>query len=303
MPEKKIYNLKIDLEFKKLIPPLTSEEFALLEENIVRDGCREPLCVWDDVIVDGHNRYAICAKNNIPFHIQPLEFMNREDAQNWICANQLGRRNISDETRKYLIGKRYQMEKLLRKNPDGVNQYSYMVEIPEETIKKEKRKAHHPKTAVRLGVEYQIASRTVMEYGNYANSIDILEKDEPELVAQVLKVDIKIGQQKIIDLSQQTTKVKNKIEKFLKEQEKSHRKPPIEPVEHKVTVKDMPKYDPDAEIVSLSFTIPSWIGSIDRVLSKVKFETTSEQARQKLKSELNNLNFAVDTMLLAMEGE
>ena len=65
----------------------------------------------------------------------------------------------------------------------------------------------------------------------------------------------------------------------------------------------MPKYDPDAEIVSLSFTIPSWIGSIDRVLSKVKFETTSEQARQKLKSELNNLNFAVDTMLLAMEGE
>ena len=189
------------------------------------------------------------------------------------------------------------------KNPDGVNQYSYMVEIPEETIKKEKRKAHHPKTAVRLGVEYQIASRTVMEYGNYANSIDILEKDEPELVAQVLKGDIKIGQQKIIDLSQQTTKVKNKIEKFLKEQEKSHRKPPIEPVEHKVTVKDMPKYDPDAEIVSLSFTIPSWIGSIDRVLSKVKFETTSEQARQKLKSELNNLNFAVDTMLLAMEGE
>ena len=111
-----------------------------------------------------------------------------------------------------------------------------------------------------------------------------LEKDEPELVAQVLKGDIKIGQQKIIDLSQQTTKVKNKIEKFLKEQEKSHRKPPIEPVEHKVTVKDMPKYDPDAEIVSLSFTIPSWIGSIDRVLSKVKFETTSEQARQKLKT-------------------
>ena len=111
MTENKIYNLKIDLEFKKLIPPLTSEEFALLEENIVRDGCREPLCVWDDVIVDGHNRYAICAKNNIPFHIQPLEFMSREDAQNWICANQLGRRNISDETRKYLIGKRYQMEK------------------------------------------------------------------------------------------------------------------------------------------------------------------------------------------------
>lgn len=303
IPEKKIYELKIDLEFKKLIPPLTFEELELLKENIIRDGCREPLCVWDGVIVDGHNRYDICTTNNIPFYIQPLEFINREDAQNWICANQLGRRNISEETRKYLIGKRYQMEKLLQKNPQGANQYSYIAKIPEEKIIIEKKKAHHTKTAARLGVEYQIASRTVMEYGNYAHSIDILEKDEPELVARVLKGDIKIGQQKLINLSQQSSKIKNKIKKYLNEQEKIHKKPPVECTERRVTVKDMPKYDPDAEIVSLSFTIPSWIGSVDRVLDKVNFKNTSIQARQKLKSELNNLKFTVDTILLAMEGE
>lgn len=303
MPEKKIYELKIDLEFKKLIPPLTTEEFKLLKENIIRDGCREPLCVWNDVIIDGHNRYDICTTNNIPFYIQPLKFINREDAQNWICANQLGRRNISEETRKYLIGKRYQMEKLLQKNPNGANQYSYMIEIPEETIKQKNKKTHKPRTAVKLGVEYQIAGRTVIEYGNYAHSIDILEKDEPELVARVLKGEIKIGQQKLINLSQQSSKIKNKIKKYLNEQEKIHKKPPVECTERRVTVKDMPKYDPDAEIVSLSFTIPSWIGSVDRVLDKVNFENTSIQARQKLKSELNNLKFTVDTILLAMEGE
>lgn len=300
IPEKKIYELKIDLEFKKLIPPLTAEELELLKENIIWNGCREPLCVWNDVIVDGHNRYEICTTNNIPFHIQPLDFLSRTDAQNWICANQLGRRrNISEETRKYLIGKRYQLEKLLQKNPQGANQYSYIAKIPEEKIMIKKKKAHHTKTAAILGVEYQIASRTVIEYGNYAHSIDILEKDEPELVAKLLKGEIKIEQQKLINLSQQSSKIK----KYLNEQEKTHKKSLIECTEHKVTVKDMPKYDPDAEIVSLSFTIPSWIGSVDRVLDKVNFENTSMQARQKLKSELSNLKFTVDTILLAMEGE
>jgi len=300
--EKKIYNLEIDEEFKKLIPPLSAEELSLLEENIIRDGCREPLCVWNNIIVDGHNRYNICIKNNIPFNVQTIEFNNREEIITWICVNQLGRRNISAETRRYLIGKRYQMEKILLKNPIGKNQYSQIYET-NMNLKEERQKGHRSLTSVRLSKEYQISSRTVMDYGNYANSLDILEKRNPELVSKVLKGEIKIGQKNIIKLSKMPPQMK-KYEKYIYPSTRPKSELNKDKFsEQKITIKDMPKFDPDAEVVSLSCTIPSWIGSIDRVLGKINVNQITEEAKLKLKKELENLNFSVHTLILALEGE
>ena len=41
-----MHNIQIDNEFKSLIPPLSAEERAQLEANIVADGCRDPLVLW-----------------------------------------------------------------------------------------------------------------------------------------------------------------------------------------------------------------------------------------------------------------
>ena len=120
-----IPTLKINENFKRLIPPLLSEELQQLEQNLVRDGCREPLCVWNDTLIDGHNRYEICTRLQLPFIIRRIHFESAEEVTAWICANQLGRRNITDETRKYLIGKRFEMEKLIGKRHS--NSYGYKV--------------------------------------------------------------------------------------------------------------------------------------------------------------------------------
>ena len=58
-------NLTIDPEFKNLIPPLTSEEYAGLEESILAEGCRDSLVAWHGILIDGHNRYEICEKYGI----------------------------------------------------------------------------------------------------------------------------------------------------------------------------------------------------------------------------------------------
>ena len=89
MPEKKVYDLIIDPEFRDLIPPLNEEELKLLEASLVADGCESPLIVWNGVIVDGHNRYAICQKHEIPFAIQEKDFSSRDDAMLWMLRNQL----------------------------------------------------------------------------------------------------------------------------------------------------------------------------------------------------------------------
>ena len=103
MPEKKVYDLIIDPEFRDLIPPLNEEELKLLEASIVADGCESPLIVWNGVIVDGHNRYAICRKHEIPFAIQEKDFSSRDDAMLWMLRNQLGRRNLNDYQRGEMV--------------------------------------------------------------------------------------------------------------------------------------------------------------------------------------------------------
>ena len=88
--------LRIDREFESLIAPLSDSEFAHLKQNILSDGCREPIAVWNGIIVDGHNRYKICVENSIPFQTVSMRFKDRSEAIMWMLKNQLGRRNLTD---------------------------------------------------------------------------------------------------------------------------------------------------------------------------------------------------------------
>lgn len=98
----------VDEEFKSLIPPLSPDEYSQLEENIVRDGIRDPLVVWhvpngDDILIDGHNRFEISIKHaGIPFQIKRMTFDLRKDVIRWIILNQFGRRNLSSYDRSVL---------------------------------------------------------------------------------------------------------------------------------------------------------------------------------------------------------
>lgn len=67
-------SLIIDPEFKAAIPPLRPEELAGLERSILADGCRDPLVVWGDTLVDGHNRYSICQKHRLPYDVMGMQF-------------------------------------------------------------------------------------------------------------------------------------------------------------------------------------------------------------------------------------
>lgn len=97
-------NLKINEEFKNLIPPLTEEEREGLEKSILMFGCRDKLISWNDFIIDGHNRYEICIKNSVSFEVLKMDydFENEEEVKQWIIKNQFARRNISSYQRSIL---------------------------------------------------------------------------------------------------------------------------------------------------------------------------------------------------------
>ena len=87
--------LSIDEEFRQIAPPISKAEHDELERSLIAEGCRDPIVIWDGVILDGHHRYEICRRRNIPFQVKDLRMDCREEAIAWICSKQLGRRNIS----------------------------------------------------------------------------------------------------------------------------------------------------------------------------------------------------------------
>lgn len=155
---------QIDTEFKQLIPPLMADERKQLESNIVADGCRDPLTVWQEegLLIDGHNRYHICTNNGIEYSLHYVSLPNRQAAINWIINNQLGRRNVTAEQASYLRGKRYNTEKI--SEPFKGNQH---------TVGRDQNDPHQ-KTAQRLADEYKVSEPTIKRDGMFATSIDAI---------------------------------------------------------------------------------------------------------------------------------
>jgi N6-adenosine-specific RNA methylase IME4 len=97
--KKYVMELKIKEEFKKLIPPLTPDEYKQLETNCIEEGIRDAIITWNGYIIDGHNRYKIAQDWCLVFKLEPKEFKSEQDVKVWMILNQFGRRNIGNYTR------------------------------------------------------------------------------------------------------------------------------------------------------------------------------------------------------------
>ena len=64
-----------------------------------------------------------------------------------------------------------------------------------------------------------------------------------------------------------------------------------------ISVKDVPAFDPDAEIVGLALTIPSWLSSLERVRKAMNPAIASEKSKQMLSLSLHNIIEEIENML------
>lgn len=302
--------LKIDPEFQSLIPPLTLDERKILEESIIAEGCREAICIWHGMILDGHNRYEICTRHGISFRVCTIPINTREEAIAWICDNQLGRRNITEETRKYLIGKRYHAEKTITNNNRyGRNQYASIPEGDDGEIPEGQRQYHW--TAKKLGKEYHVSHTTIQKYGAFSKAVDALGKKDPALPPKILSGSIKMSHENLVHLSKLSSKEVKKLGRQLRDNSSSYvrysdaRKgmeetgltPSVLQMRDIGAVKEMPSFDPDSEISSLTLTIPTWVSSIERTKKATNMQFTTKAARKQLEQMLLQLRSAIDEIV------
>lgn len=172
--------LMVDPEFESQIPPLTEEEFQQLEENILADGVvLQSIIVWDGVIIDGHNRWRIIKKHPfLKYTVYEMSFPDRYAAIIWICKNQLGRRNLTPEQKKYLIGIQYKSEKA-----------SHGGDRKSQAAKSSGQNVHlisQQKTSERIAAENKVNEKYVRRAEQYAKGIDLADEIDPGIRKEIL---------------------------------------------------------------------------------------------------------------------
>ena len=190
-------NLKIDPEFQNQIPPLTDDEYKQLEENILKEGkLLSPLIVWGNTLVDGHNRYEIVQEHpKISFSTMPLPFESREEVLAWICKNQLGRRNLTPEQKKFLIGKQYSVE---HRKPGGNGNTQYTATTQEAVQEELCQIDTIPPTVTDTSVRKQIAERNnvsesyVVRSEKFMRGVEIMEQMMPGTKEKILSEQFKV---------------------------------------------------------------------------------------------------------------
>jgi len=174
--------LEIKEEFKKLIPPLTAEEFKQLEQNCLDEGIREKIITWDGFIIDGHNRFEIATRWNLDYQTENKHFENENDVKIWMIDNQNGRRNLTDGWKYKLQQNRKEI--LLEK---GKQNMSLGGELKEALSTIDKPLPKHD-------TRKEIAKALDWSTGKVAMADIVFKKATPELEEKVLNNEVTINQ-------------------------------------------------------------------------------------------------------------
>ena len=193
--------LKIDPEFRDKIPPLTDTEFKQLEENILADGeIIEPIIVWNDVIVDGHNRWKIYQshKDKLPEpKIKDKGFTDRYEAILWMCKNQAGRRSLDADTLKDLIGDAYDAYVKHHNQYVHRNQYEKVEGGPKGHLAK---KDKNPKTRPKIAEIFNVSEKVVRDSVERKRGIEKATTISPDFRDKVRSKEIKASTSELANL-------------------------------------------------------------------------------------------------------
>ncbi len=232
-------NIVILPELQRHIPPLSAEEFAQLEQNIVEEGCRDAIVLWivkieneaKYVLIDGHNRYKICQHHQKDFQIRVLEFADISYVKNWMINNQLGKRNVTEEVKSYLRGQQYTQQKD-HSNFKG-NQFTNAPKEGEEDEKdKPKQKTHE-----RLAEQHRVSPKTIQRDEKYSMGLDRLAGQDQQLKWKILQRDIVIPKSYLENIAEKSEQEIEQLRVYLKA--------------HQAFPTDMPKEgEPKPEVIT-----------------------------------------------------
>ena len=297
--------LATDRVFLSLSVPFGPERETELEKSLLRDGCREPIIVWDGVIIDGYKRYRICSAEAIDFSVKEMDFPSEEEAVSWVCRRRIPEHPKHSVPYRYLVGRLYNAQKRI---------YREVRKQPED-IRTVQLNPDWDRVSYYIAEEFDLNHATIENHGSYATWLEQIADKAWPLFKAILSGTIAATRKEIrsyaemdvnqlTDLSKNRWGLENDKESALRIRERRRRRdtdPRILTNEIPLTVgvKEMPAYDPDMELRGLTLTIPTCIMAINRVRKKINQGT--ELGKAQLTQSLTKLKAEIDDLLGVIE--
>lgn len=281
-----------DREFNKLRIPMDDKEWEMLEDDILAEGCLNPISVWKGIIIDGSKRYRICRKYGLPYEVNELDFASREETIIWVCRERLKDLKKITSAGEYIIGKLFMTELAVR----NANVQEKM------------------RLADELAEYRGVVRQTIYTYGDYACFMDELDKDETLFVDLALQGQVRFGREikkrlKKMDqkerhhyILQVTKKFRNDSDTIRSRRKKTDAEKAADAAREaaiplSLNVKEMPEYDPDTEVKGLIYTLPMWGNALDRMMQRTKMEMVTVEIKGYLEKGLRALIDQIDKIL------
>ena len=291
----KIPDLKMDPVFERLVQPLEETAFNMLESALEKDYSLRTFAVWNGYLLGLPELYSLCRSRNFPVQINDMSHLSFEQAASLLCSEQLKREDLAKEYRKYLIGQLFLFEGK-----------KFLSNTPEKSFSKSR-------TAYKIGEQLNIAGGTVLKYSVYAEAINGIFDQSRDFALRILLGKTHVSHENVIELSRLTGDELKHVSLAVLDNNTSHltfsdirnevkygytqEKAPVSRRERKelkekinAGIRQMPAFNPDADVNSLCMTINSWISSIERVHLSTNFSEISSHATLELMRQLMTLN-------------
>ncbi len=287
---------EINESILRLIQPYSEDSIDSLKKTLVEDPSLRVIHVWNGSHLDDIEAYKICQECNLKPFIEEIDFPDLNYAAVYVCQHQLERTDLSSEYKKYLIGQRYCYEHAIKASL--------------------KLNDSQCATAEAIAADLFISAGTVRKYSVYAMAMNNIFDQDTTFAKSILSGKLKISHENTIELARlrdeeiravAKSSIEEKVEhitlSYIRNEVKwshvqtrqpvSRRERNEQKIKNKVTIRQMPEYDPDSEVNSLCLTIDSWISSMHRVKSSESFPKISYTASLKLMKKLTLLEHTI----------
>lgn len=290
--------------FENLTIPISCAEENELAESLIHEGCKEPITVWNDILLDGHKRYKICMMEHIDFDVQKIACKTKEEAIIWVCRKRTAELSRGSQAFRYLMGKWYLSEVELNRTQKKTRM--------RKEDSNDKRERH--RTSDLMSKEVGFHHSTLEKYGSVATALDILTQIEPLLLEAIMTDALFISQKDILKLACMDEKnrhneirkllrsasQKAKIRYTLEERRTAKQAEEQNSITLSIGIKEMPSFNPDMELQGLTLTIPTWITVMERTIRRSDMSLVTDEAKENLRTVLTKLNNQIKTITEAL---
>ena len=283
----------------RLIQPYSDNEITQLKQSRLVSPNTRIIHIWNGYHLDDIEVYRICKELNLAHEIMELQFPDLNHAAIYVCRRQLKRHDISSEYKKYLIGQRYYYEHEKRA-AINTNDAQYVI-------------------AEMLASELYISVGTVRKYSIYASAMNDIFEQDTVFAKSILTGKIRISHENTIELARLRPEEIRAVAKSSMEEKIDHitlsyirnevkwshiqtrspvsrRERSEEKARSKIAIRQMPEYDPDAEVNSLCLTVDYWISSMKRVKNSDSFPKITVAASLRLMKKLSVLEHTINLL-------